>query len=76
MEPKIATDPFLPDNMSQNIEPYPLYGNASSPNNRMLPNEENHSNMFLVIGGQSRCISISALSLSSYSRDDRRALPG
>jgi len=50
MEPKIAMDPFLPGNMSESIEPYPVQGSsiAYSPNNGMLPDVRDSSNMFLV----------------------------
>ena len=49
MEPRIATDPFLPINMSQNIESYPRHDDsACSPNNGMLLDERNFSNTFPV----------------------------
>jgi len=50
MEPKIAMDPFLPGDMSESIEPYPVQGSsiAYSPNNGMLPDVRDSSNMFLV----------------------------
>jgi len=55
MEPKIAMEPFLLDNMSQSIGFYPQCSSMSSPNNGMLLDGVNSSYKFLdFVESQSR----------------------